>query len=78
MEGDVCCAGPAGRGNIGIAHVASSDATTSAASGSSVTLLMGSSLAAGQSIVVCVFSGSGRDVTFTVTDNGPVTGDQHL
>lgn len=61
-------------GNVGIAHVASSDVTVSTASGSSITLLMGTSLAAGQSIVVCVFSGNGRDVTFTVTDNGPVAG----
>jgi len=61
-------------GKAGIAHVANSDATASTASGSSITLLMGTSLAAGQSIVLCVFSGNRRDVTFTVTDNGPVTG----
>ena len=61
-------------GKAGIAHVANSDATASTASGSSITLLMGTSLAAGQSIVLCVFSGNRRDVTFTVTDNGPVAG----
>ena len=61
-------------GKAGIAHVANSDATASTASGSSITLLMRTSLAAGQSIVLCVFSGNRRDVTFTVTDNGPVTG----
>jgi hypothetical protein len=61
-------------GKAGIAHVANSDATASTASGSSITLLMRTSLAAGQSIVLCVFSGNRRDVTFTVTDNGPVAG----